>query len=208
MTRYKSWLLAFFVLFATASCIRPPYPEQLPLQHIPTVIVIVGLLTIKKLKSLSNTGFTLFLLFMTLHVIGARYIYSYVPYDVWCKSMFGFTLKDALSLTRNDYDRLVHFSYGLLMLYPLRELLLRYSNASATFANYVSVEFIMASSMLYELFEWFIAEILSPQNAEAYNGQQGDPWDSQKDMASALLGALVALVIILIRRKRLQSTPR
>jgi putative membrane protein len=203
MPKYHQRLLIVFILFAAATCIHPPYPEQLPLQHIPTVLMLIALIASKKLRSLSKASFTLIIAYLVLHSIGARYIYSYVPYDSWTKSLFGFNLNNLFGLTRNGYDRLVHFSFGLLFLYPVRELLLRYTKASETLANYISLEFIMASSMLYELFEWLIAIVLSPENAEAYNGQQGDMWDSQKDMTCATIGALVTLTIILIRRWRL-----
>ena len=67
------------------------------------------------------------------------------------------------------------------------------------FAWYTAFEFVLAFSMLYELFEWGLAMVLSPRNADAYNGQQGDVWDAQKDMSLALLGAGLALLVAWVR---------
>jgi len=202
MTKYKLIFLCAFLIFTLLLCISPPYPEQLVLQHIPTVVLLLLLHTNRRLLTLSSFSYTLVMIFLGLHVIGARYIYSYVPYDEWCTSVFGFSLSEKLHTTRNHYDRLTHFSYGLLMVFPLRELLLRFTKASRTFINYVAVEFVMASSMIYELIEWMIAIVLSPESAEAYNGQQGDMWDAQKDMAFAACGAIIAITIIILRWRR------
>ena len=59
----------------------------------------------------------------------------------------------------------------------------------------LAVLLIMASGLVYEWAEWGVALALSPEQAEAYNGQQGDIWDAHKDMLLATIGAILALSI-------------
>ena len=123
--------------------------------------------------------------FMILHAIGGHYTYAEVPLGRW--------VGDALGLARNHYDRVVHFSFGLLMLRPMRELGFRGDRDLGRFGNlYFSVAGVGLWSMLYEVIEWLVAATVDPAAGTAYLGTQGDEWDAQKDMAVALLGALIA----------------
>jgi len=202
MDNYRIGLLSFFCLVLIASCIDPPYPDQLILQHIPTVAALALLVLSPRFLSLDRTSFTLIVAFLFLHVVGARYIYSYVPYDEWSRALLGVTISEVFDLRRNDYDRLVHFGYGLLLVRPAHNILMRYVRTSRRVGYYLALEVIMATSMVYELAEWGVALALAPQDAEFYNGQQGDMWDAQKDMALATLGALVGIGIMAVRRRR------
>lgn len=202
MERYRVVLLSFFCLLLVASCIAPPYPDQLILQHIPTVVALVLLILSPRFLPLDRTSFTLVVGFLGLHVLGARYIYSYVPYDDWARTLFGVTISDIFNLQRNDYDRLVHFGYGLLLVRPAHNILMQHIQTSRRVGYYLALEIIMATSMLYELAEWGVALALAPHDAEFYNGQQGDMWDAQKDMALATLGAIVGIVVMMLWRRR------
>jgi putative membrane protein len=129
--------------------------------------------------------------FALLHMLAARWIYSYVPYDAWFQSLFGWSPTAAFGWTRNHFDRLVHFAYGLLLFRPFRLSWGRLARSERA-GGLIAWEFILATSALYELFEWGLTLLLSPGDAENYNGQQGDLFDAQKDMALAALGGLVA----------------
>ena len=131
--------------------------------------------------------------FIVAHCIGARWLYSYVPYDDWARLLTGRTLTDVFSFQRNHYDRLVHVAFGLFFTRPAFEIFTRRFGLSATLARYTSIESILAASALYELFEWSLTLLLGGEDVEAYNGQQGDLWDAHKDMALALLGSLCTL---------------
>jgi len=98
---------------------------------------------------------------------------------------------------RNNFDRIVHFSYGLLIAYPIREIYLRISNAEGFWGYFLPLDFTMSTSMIYELIEWGAAELFGGDLGIAYLGTQGDVWDAQKDMALASLGALIAMLITL-----------
>jgi putative membrane protein len=195
-------LLAAFVLILALSCIAPPYPHELALQHIPTLLALAILIVVERRYPLSDASFSFLLIFMLIHVVGARWIYSYVPYDEWARSIAGVSITEIFGFKRNHYDRFVHLSYGILFSYIAHEIFVRRFKLRDPLAYYIALEFIMASSMLYELFEWLIAILLSPDAAEAYNGQQGDMWDSQKDMALATIGAIITIGIVAIRNRR------
>ncbi|WP_371106087.1 DUF2238 domain-containing protein [Pseudomonas sp. p21] len=95
---------------------------------------------------------------------------------------------------RNQFDRLVHLSYGLLFVLPIRELLQRQAMLRGAWLALCSVSFVLATSALYELLEWMGGQYLGDDLAQAFLATQQDPWDAQKDMALALLGALVTLI--------------
>jgi len=139
---------------------------------------------------------------MLFHVLGARYIYSYVPYDEWFERLAGFDLTQAFRLRRNHYDRFVHFMFGLLIPRVVREAQVRYFDVPKQASRFFAIEFVLAFSMLYELFEWGLTMILSPSDAGAYNGEQGDIWDAHKDMTCAAIGAIIWYVLSLLKSGR------
>jgi putative membrane protein len=200
VTRLQRTLLAVLVVLTLASCIKAPFPSQMVLQHLPTAAALVALGTLPRRFRISNATFACLAAFLALHVLGARYLYSYVPYDEWSRALLGFSLSERFHFQRNHFDRVVHFFFGLLWVYPVWEISHRHFRVPERFARYLAVEFVMAFSMLYELFEWGLTLVLSPKDAGAYNGQQGDIWDAQKDMSFALAGALLATVAILVGR--------
>jgi putative membrane protein len=119
---------------------------------------------------------TLITVFLALHLVGAHYTYSEVPLP-W--------------RARNHYDRVVHFSYGLLLAYPMRELF-----RCERHPRIHALLLVMASSMAYELIEWGFVMIAAPEQGMSFLGTQGDEWDAQKDMALATLGAVIALLVM------------
>ncbi|MFL6847966.1 MAG: DUF2238 domain-containing protein, partial [Sphingomicrobium sp.] len=154
---------------------------------------------------MSNAAVACVLVFFAVHTIGGRYTYSNVPYDSWSEALCGRSVSATFGFTRNHYDRLVHFSYGLLAVRPTHEFLTRHLGLSPRLALYIAVESVLAVSMVYELFEWFLSIILAGPMANDYNGQQGDVWDAQKDMALAALGALLSAVALKVRACRPSS---
>jgi putative membrane protein len=134
---------------------------------------------------------------MCLHTIGSHYTYSLVPYNEWAKHLFGRPLNDVLHLgERNYFDRLVHFCFGFLLAYPIRELFMRVAGARGFWGYYLPLDLTMSFSMLYELIEWAAAVGFGGDLGVAYVGAQGDIWDAQKDMAMATLGALISMLVV------------
>jgi putative membrane protein len=105
------------------------------------------------------------------------------------------TLNEHFGWQRNHFDRVIHFTYGLLLAYPFREIFLRIARARGFWGYFLPLDLTMSSSLLYELIEWLAAEVLGSDLGQAYLGTQGDIWDAHKDMALASLGALIAMLI-------------
>ena len=104
-------------------------------------------------------------------------------------------------MQRNHYDRIVHFSFGFLLAYPMRELFLMWLKFPAWVSWALPIEITLSVSGLYELVEWAVADIFFPAQGDAYLGTQGDIWDAQKDMFMATLGAILATTIVTSLRR-------
>jgi putative membrane protein len=130
--------------------------------------------------------------FVLLHLFAAHWTYSDVPYDAWSRSL-GFGIDAAFGFERNMFDRLVHFLFGSCAMRPLVELGVVRARLSLRMAVAGAILSVLAIGALYEIFEWLLATSMSPTAADKYNGQQGDMFDAQKDMALALLGAILPL---------------
>jgi putative membrane protein len=195
---------ATWVLLAL-SFIHAEYLRDQPLQHALTVVGLIVLGRTAWRGGLSDASMVSILAFIWLHILGARYIYSYVPYDDWSQSLLGFSITEKCHFSRNHYDRLVHFAYGVLTVGPLVEVLQRWCGLGKRCACTFALAIVLAISGVYEIIEWGIAMVMAPDWADRYNGQQGDMWDSQKDMACALVGAILAAAISYLIRGRNRS---
>src|SRR5207248_1134174 len=115
-------------------------------------------------------------------------------------------MKPLLHTQRNHYDRVMHFSYGLLCAYPMQEMFMRGAGVRGAWRYILPVEMTLAFSACYEILEALMASILTPDRAEEFVGMQGDIWDSQKDMFMAAMGAVVAMgIVAVVRRRRAAS---
>lgn len=202
IAKYKLLIVASIVVFTIITCINPLYPEEQFLQHIGTALLVLLMLIDIKKNYLGIISFIGLALFTTLHIIGARYIYSYVPYDEFTKQLCGVSINELLSTTRNHYDRLVHFSFGLLMVPMFSQIAEKKMRCSKGTAIVTAWMIIQTGSMIYELFEWVLTIVMTTEAANNYNGQQGDMWDAQKDMALALLGSSFTAILMYITKKQ------
>jgi putative membrane protein len=144
---------------------------------------------------LSKVSYTTLFVFLCLHTIGAHYTYAEVPYDEAWRNLTGHSLNAALGWERNNFDRVVHFSYGLLLAYPIREVFLRIASVRGFWGYFLPLDLTLSTSALYELIEWGAALVVGGDLGQAYLGTQGDEWDAHKDMALAALGALISMCI-------------
>ena len=198
---YPYWLLGIFAVWFGVWAIRPPHPQDFVLEHVFTVMFVIFLCWNHRRFRLSNLSYTTIFVFMCLHVVGAHYTYSEVPYDAWLRrlgSWFGaedFSLQRLFGFERNHYDRLVHFTFGLFMAYPVREIFIRIVRVRGFWGYYLPLDVMMSFSMVYELIEWAIAEIVAGDVGQSYLGTQGDVWDAHKDMALATLGGLLTMCV-------------
>lgn len=177
------WLIALWIITA----INPLYPRDWLLENLLVFIWSALLVFTYRRFQFSNLGYGLFVVFLSLHLAGAHYTYSETPFGFWLQDWFGFE--------RNHYDRIVHFAFGLLLAYPMREIILRTSGLKTSWSYFITLNCIVAFSAVYEIIEAVTAIIVSPELGAAYLGTQGDEWDAQKDAALATLGASIAMLI-------------
>ena len=188
------WTLGVFAVVVAATWWRPLHPVEQAMHHSLTALGLIALLLVQRRRPLPYSSFLLILVFLTLHSVAARWIYTFVPYDDWTQALFGARLSELFGWQRNKFDRLVHLSYGLCF-GPVLYQLFRSAGRSIRWAAVLAVDVVLSTSAVYELFEWGIAMTLAPGAAEAYNGQQGDVWDAHKDMSLATGGAVVAVAV-------------
>lgn len=193
--RYPALLLSVFAIFWILLALNPVSRQDWLLENA-LVFVALGVLFASYARfPLSGISYTLIFVFLCLHTIGAHFTYELVPYDRWTQELFGFSLNELLGWQRNNYDRVVHFSYGLLLAYPIREFMVRVADLRGFWGYFFPLDVTMSTSMLFELFEWGAAMLFGAELGAAYLGTQGDIWDAHKDMALASLGALIAMVV-------------
>ncbi|MNV00377.1 Inner membrane protein YjdF [compost metagenome] len=193
-------MLAAAVATMIASGIAPHDPVDWWLENVVPVIVILGLTAGLRHRRLSWQAYLAILLLLAIHELGAHFTYAKVPYEQWTRALTDHSLNAALGWKRNQYDRLVHFSYGLLVVIPLREMLCRQTPLRGGWLAFLALSLVLASSALYELVEWIGGEYLGDDQAEDFVATQKDIWDAQKDMALAFLGALICLALRAILR--------
>ena len=177
------WLVALWVITA----INPLYPRDWLIENLLVFIYAALLVFTYPRFKFSTFSYALFSLFLSLHLIGAHYTYSETPLGFWLQPIFDFE--------RNHYDRIVHFSFGLLIAYPFREILLRQAKVKRAWSYFLAVSLILAFSAFYEVMEGVVAMLVSPELGSAYLGTQGDEWDAQKDSFLAFSGAIIAMLL-------------
>jgi putative membrane protein len=197
----KHWIcLAILLLAVAIASIHPLEFDSYLLHQAGTAFMLAALLYCQKKIGFTFYSFALYIAFLLIHILGAHYLYSYVPYNEWLIQYLNFDLNQAMGWSRNMYDRLVHLASGLL-LYPVFYRLFQvWLPSLKPFTLFLLViQFIMATSLIYEWIEWIIAIRLSPEEAENYNGQQGDIWDAHKDMLLATVGGMITGVMCLLK---------
>ncbi|NNE23604.1 MAG: DUF2238 domain-containing protein [Rhizobiales bacterium] len=193
--RWRLWLSIAFVGIWLASAISPLHFADWLLENVLTVVFAIVFVATWRRFCFSPATHVMIFVFMSLHALGSHYTYAEVPYDQWWQSLTGWSLNEALGFERNHYDRLVHFCYGLLLAYPMREMLVRWVGLRGFWSYFIPLDLTMSTSMIYELIEWGAAEVFGGELGQAYLGTQGDVWDAHKDMALASLGALITTLI-------------
>ncbi|QSI75521.1 DUF2238 domain-containing protein [Niveibacterium microcysteis] len=204
----KSVSTALTLAVFCATWIHPIWPAEQLLHCSLTIAGVALLWRHVKLHGASDRDYLLIMLFVAVHSVAARWLYSNVPYDRWLTAAFGFSLEHALGWKRNNFDRLVHFLYGFCLTPAVMSFAVQRWATNARVSFVIAVSAIMVTSLWYEWFEWLVAATLSAQDAESYNGQQGDMWDAHKDMLAATLGSLAwSIQIRPSRRSGVVSPP-
>ena len=193
--RYLLILTLLFTVFWVALAINPADRTTWLMENTLPVVFIAGMFALHRGLLFSRISYTLIFVFLVLHTVGAHYTYSNVPYDEWFTALTGTPLNEVMGWERNHYDRLVHFSYGLLLAYPIREVFLRVADVKGFWGYFLPLDVTMSTSMIYELVEWGAAVVFAGEAGMLFLGTQGDVWDAHRDMALASLGAVIAMTI-------------
>lgn len=200
--RYLYTLGVLFAIIWTALAIAPHDRADWALENALVLAFGAALLVTRRWFVFSRTSYTLIFLYLCLHAVGAHYTYSLVPYDDWWRALTGHGFNSMVGWERNNFDRVVHFSYGLLLAYPTREIFLRVVEVRGFWAYFLPMDVTLSTSALYELLEWGAAATVGSELGAAYLGTQGDIWDAQKDMALAAAGAVIAMAITALVNRR------
>jgi len=201
LTKKSIWLKVFVFLFAVVwanSLLGTTDITNWLIENTLTVITFLFIILTYKKYHFSNFSYFLICIFLCLHVYGSKYTYA--------ENLFGYWLQDLFHSSRNQYDRLVHFSFGFLLYYPLQECLSKWLKISKYLAIKIPVLIILSGSALYEIIEWLVADVFFVEQGVSYLGIQGDIWDSEKDMAMAFLGVVIAAIFYHVFR--LYKQPR
>jgi putative membrane protein len=192
----NKWLISFCVIFFTfwiSTLVGTTDLKNWFMENALVFVFLIYLFSSFKKHQFSDLSYLLITIYLCLHIYGAKYTYAENPFGYW--------LKDALHLERNHYDRIVHFSFGFLLAYPMRELFINYCKFPTWVGWALPIEITLSVSGFYELIEWAVADVFFPAQGDAYLGTQGDIWDAQKDIFMATLGAILATTIVSVIKK-------
>jgi putative membrane protein len=195
----NTWLKLFILVFTATwinSLVGTTDISNWILENVLVIFFIAFLVITYKKYKFSDLSYLLICVYLCLHVYGSKYTYAENP--------FGYYLKDTFDMARNHYDRIVHFSFGFLLAYPMREMFLKWLQYPRWVSWLLPIEITLSISGFYELIEWAVADVFFKAQGDAYLGTQGDIWDAQKDIALAFLGAVLATTIVSVVKRGLR----
>jgi putative membrane protein len=185
----KTQEATILVILAVAWCLAAYNPldrSDWLLENLLVFITFSILALTRKLYRFSMASYWLLCLFMCMHLYGSHYTYAETPLGYWAQ--------DLLATKRNHYDRVVHFCFGFLLVYPFMELLAAKAKLNGPWLYVLGLSIILSMSALYELAEMIAALVINPELGTAFLGTQGDEWDAQKDTGLAFIGAIIAQI--------------
>ena len=182
------FLLSVLALIFIWSAIHPYDYFIWFLEVFPVIIALPILVFTYKKFPLTPLLYLLILLHAIILMVGGHYTYAEVPVFNW--------LRDTFDLSRNYYDRVGHFAQGFVPAMIAREILLRKNIVKKSgWLFFIVCCICLAISACYEFIEWWVA-VASGEGADAFLGTQGDVWDTQWDMFIALIGAILAQILL------------
>jgi putative membrane protein len=199
-------LCIVFLIVWIVSAIHPIMVADWWLENLLVFGFVGMLIATYRWLPLSDLSYTLICFYLCIHEWGAHHMYANVPMGEWMRAIF--------HTTRNDYDRVVHFGFGLLLAYPEREVLMRKANLRGAWNLWLPLVFSLGLGAAYEILEAVVAVVATPDAGDAFLGLQGDPWDTHKDMFMGFAGSVVSMgltaimVHVRVRRQREREPER
>jgi putative membrane protein len=191
---YPKILLFVYAIIWIVAAINPRYRSVWMDENIlPVLFVLLLIFTYKKFR-FSNFSYTLIFAFLTLHAIGGHYSYAEVPLFDWIKEQY--------ELTRNHYDRVVHFLFGVLFFLPFHEIITRIFRVPKGWKSLTITLFIVLSMKeFFEIIEYSYTAVRNNNlTTTNYLGEQGDVFDSIKDVTLGFIGAIISMITISIKK--------
>ncbi|MBK9285293.1 MAG: DUF2238 domain-containing protein [Sphingobacteriaceae bacterium] len=185
--------ITLFIVFWLSTLIGTTNLANWMIENTLTFLFLIGLFVSYKKFKFSDLSYLIITLYLFLHVYGAKYTYAENPFGYW--------LKETFHLERNHYDRIVHFSFGFLLAYPMREYFQNHFQWPSWVCWILPCEITLSFSGAYEVIEWAVADLFFPEEGIAYLGTQGDIWDAQKDMGLAWLGSILIMGFVYLLKK-------
>lgn len=176
------FLIAWLYFFATTRDTTNWWIE-----NILVILFIPWFYYLHKRFLLSDLSVVCIFLFLLMHSYGAQMSYTYNQVGAW--------LQDTYHLSRNPYDRFVHFNFGFLIAYPVLDYLVNRFKAPLKYAYGIMIMFVLSLATIFELIEWTVAALTDSETGETYVATQGDVWDAHKDIALALLASIIIAII-------------
>ena len=186
--KFIGGLIAFCTILWVLAAIDPVDREAWVLENLLVVLFALALWLTHRRLQLSNASYSFIALFLILHIIGAHYTYAKMPIGLWARNFFG--------SSRNHFDRVAHFGFGFFLAFPIQELLRRFSGVRRGWRFWLAPAVVLGTSGFFEILESVIAELVAPGKGVEWLGGQGDEWDAQNDMLSALLGSLAMMAAV------------
>jgi putative membrane protein len=193
VNRFVHLLVAIFLVYWIYGWFNNHNMENWIIENLLVIILLPVLFLSRRWHRFSDMSYLFLFLFVMLHCYGAFYAYT--------SNAFGEWLKETYHLWRNPYDRIVHFSFGLFIAYPAREVLLNSFRVSKRASWLLPIEVAFSLGTIFELIEWGVAEFASSETGETYVATQGDVWDAHKDIALAALGAAITMLVTYICKR-------
>ncbi|HCG5525701.1 TPA: DUF2238 domain-containing protein [Vibrio parahaemolyticus] len=184
-------LTIFYAIVFLFSALEPSSRAVWFAEIIPAIGTLIAIWAISIRYQFSSTAYLLMFIWLCLHTIGAKYTFAEVPFD-WFNNLIG--------SERNNFDRVAHFAIGLYA-YPIAEYLIRNKKFNPTFSCWFALFAIMSLAAVYEIIEWWYAELAGGDEGIAFLGSQGDIWDAQKDMLCDTTGAILSLFLMSAQRR-------
>ena len=166
--RFLHVLCAIFAVAFVLSAIHPIMVQDWWLENMLVFVTVAVLAKTYRTLCLSQLSYLLICVYLCLHEWGAHHIYANVPAGEWIRALF--------HTRRNDYDRVVHGAFGLLLSYPFREALMRQCRpARRGWTLFVPAVMILGFGAGYEIIEAVAAAVLSPDAGDAFLGSAERP---------------------------------
>ncbi len=190
-SRLPVMLLWLFAATWTALAISPNYREAWLLENLIVFAMVPTLVWSYRRLPFRDISYIALFVFFALHEVGAHYTYAEVPFDRWGREWLGLSPDALFGFSRNHYDRMIHFLYGLLATPASLDIIDARARPTRMWRWLLVVAFVTAQAVMYEMAEWAAALVFAGDLGMAYLGTQGDVWDAQKDLLLAMVGSAI-----------------